>query len=206
VRPGSTVRKGGAFSVYMINPNDVTKFDRTTAELEEFLLFCIFVAGKNAATQAAKLSQFLGACDELHKTPFGYIRWKDEMPDELGSWAMYCGLGQYTRIVGCLRALVQAEPALDLRTCSTDDLERIYGIGPKTSRFFVLHSRPDQQIAVLDTHILKWLRDQGEHAPKRTPTGAMYQKLEQVFLAKARSMNKTSAELDLEIWRELRSG
>jgi hypothetical protein len=38
----------------MIDPNKVTNPARTPAELEEFLLFCLVVAGKNADQQAAK--------------------------------------------------------------------------------------------------------------------------------------------------------
>ena len=33
-------------------------FNRTQSELEDFLLHCIFVAGKKAKTQAEKLAQF----------------------------------------------------------------------------------------------------------------------------------------------------
>ena len=47
------------YCVGMIDPRKVTKFDRTLEELEEFMLFAIVVAGKNAFQQARKLEQFL---------------------------------------------------------------------------------------------------------------------------------------------------
>jgi thermostable 8-oxoguanine DNA glycosylase len=65
----------------------------------------------------------------------------------------------------------------------------------------VLHSRPDQQIAVLDTHILKWLREQGYNVPKATPPKARYTIIEKDFLTECDKAGKTPAELDLEIWK-----
>jgi len=58
----------------MIDPSDVTKFDRTQAELEECLLFAIFVASKKATVQAQKLEQFLGGCTIHGEAPFSFIR------------------------------------------------------------------------------------------------------------------------------------
>ena len=43
----------------MINPYQITNYDRSSSELEEFLLFCIVVAGKTAYIQAQKLEDFL---------------------------------------------------------------------------------------------------------------------------------------------------
>ena len=42
----------------MINPLEVTNYNRTQSELQEFLLFCINVAGK-VAVEAPKLEVFL---------------------------------------------------------------------------------------------------------------------------------------------------
>jgi hypothetical protein len=38
-----------------VDPYNITKYNRTEAELECFLLFCIVVAGKTAYIQARKL-------------------------------------------------------------------------------------------------------------------------------------------------------
>ena len=82
------------------------------------------------------------------------------------------------------------------------DLETIKGIGPKTSRFFLMSSRQGVEYAALDTHILRWMRDQGiENIPKSTPSGKRYLDLEQIYL-KMVPEGKSVGEFDLEIWRE----
>lgn len=89
-----------------------------------------------------------------------------------------------------------------LRSCTVEDLETIRGIGPKTSRFFLLHSRPAQRLAVLDTHILKWLRSQGVLTPATTPPkgSKLYKTLEEKFLELCDSKGWAYAEADLKIW------
>ena len=85
-----------------------------------------------------------------------------------------------------------------------DELVRVKGIGPKTARFFVMHSRRDQKVATLDVHILKWLREQGvERVPSQTPQNEVaYKRLEEKFLKLAKGLGKDPAELDLEIWKK----
>ena len=60
---------------------------------------------------------------------------------------------------------------LDLRTCTREDLMDVYGVGPKTARFFLLHTREFCDEVVLDTHILRWMRERCDvkEAPKNTP-------------------------------------
>ena len=95
---------------------------------------------------------------------------------------------------------------LDLRTCSLDDLLNVYGVGNKTARFFLLHTRQGCDYAVLDTHILAWLRDNGvEDAPKNTPTNSKkYQELEKKFryLSRLRYPYLSDAQIDLLIWSD----
>lgn len=94
---------------------------------------------------------------------------------------------------------------LNLKSCSVDDLENIYGIGPKTARCFLIHSRPNMRFAGLDTHILKYLRGLGYEVPKTTPTGKKYKEIEQIFLNLVDKSGKSVAEFDLEIWRKYSS-
>jgi len=90
-----------------------------------------------------------------------------------------------------------------LRRCTVHDLEAVYGVGPKTARFFLTHSRPDQNFAVLDTHILRWMRvNVDAYAPRATPSGKRYAEVEQDFLAYCAERNVSPAELDLQIWSE----
>lgn len=180
----------------MVDPANITQYDRTDAELEEFLLFCCAVAGKTARQIASALDRFLSEADG---PPFSHVRYL-ALTGQLEARIASSKLGQHYKLTRCFRELVSA--GLDLRECTAQDLESIYGIGPKTSRFFILHSRQNQRIAVLDTHILKWLRRLGHETPTATPTGRKYAQIERVFLEEADKRNMNPADLDLSIWRQ----
>lgn len=180
----------------MIDPYNVTKFDRTDEELEEFLLFCIFVANKPAKRTADVLERFLGGTKE----PFERVK-SYALHHTLGDMLRLVKSGQYTRLERCLTELVMS--GINLKKCSAKDLEEISGIGPKTARYFILHSRPNAKVACLDTHILKFLREQGiENVPKSTPTGKKYRELEKIFIKKANECGKSIADFDLSIWKK----
>ena len=111
-------------------------------------------------------------------------------------------VGQYGRLTkGIMQSL-----DLDLTTCSLEDLLNIHGVGNKTSRFFLLHTRVGGNYAVLDTHILAWLRDHGiENAPKNTPTDSkLYMELEGQFryLSRLEYPYLSDAQIDLLIWSD----
>lgn len=190
----------------MITPTTITNFNRTQAELEEFLLFAILVAGKTAKTQAKKLDQFLmdhpvknGTLNDKKDTPFEFIQRLINL-NMLKLWMMDCKLGQYNRLDKAIRGILHFKGKLD--SVTLEELESIEGIGPKTSRFFLLHSRPNQQLAVLDTHILKYMNEIGYIVPKVTPSDKKkYRKIEEDFLYEAKILRKNPAELDLEIWK-----
>ena len=95
---------------------------------------------------------------------------------------------------------------LDLETCTLDDLLAIHGVGNKTARFFLLHTRQGCDYAVLDTHILAWMRDNGvEDAPNNTPTNSKkYKQLEKKFryLSRLRYPYLSDAQIDLLIWSD----
>ena len=94
---------------------------------------------------------------------------------------------------------------MDLKTCTVEDLELIKGIGPKTARCFLIHSRPNQQLAGLDIHALRYLADQGYQVPKTTPTGKKYKEIEGWFIKEANKAGKDVATFDLEIWNKYRN-
>lgn len=183
----------------MIDPTDVTKFDRTDIELEEYLLFCIAVAGKTAKTQAKLLEAFLVTLRNRYgeKSPFALIK-KSKADGRLLDDLKNSKLGQFNRMVKSFDKATEYEYKLSKITLN--ELETIPGVGPKTSRFFLLHSRKNQAFAVLDTHVLHYMRDQGLTAFKSTPSKKDYAKVEQIFLNHAKTINKTIADLDLEIW------
>lgn len=183
----------------MIDPTDVTKFDRTDAELEEFWLFCICVAGKTAVQMAEKLDTFLNA-SRLYKSssPFQVIR-ELIADDDLEDMLKLTKMGQYTKLV---KAFTQSL-ALNLRTATVADFEAIDGVGAKTARYFLLHTRANQRIACLDTHVVRHMRDLGLTEQKGTPpSGPKYKALEEQFLALADAAKMSPADFDLMIWNK----
>jgi len=192
----------------MIDPTKVTNFQRNPKQLEEFFLFCVAVAGKGAFQQAKKLDAFLSPFLKYGYTPFGVIRTLD-MDGTLEKFLQEAKIGQYDRIASAYRAAAHFFHYDDdndryhpLSQVHIKYLECIRGVGMKTARFFVMHSRPNQPLACLDTHILAWLRDKGHNAPKSTPNGKKYLELEKIFLEYARSRSMSPADLDLQIWNE----
>jgi thermostable 8-oxoguanine DNA glycosylase len=180
----------------MIDPFDITKYDRTDAELEEFFLFCLVVAGKTATTQAGLLDGMLASV--FGSSPFDKIR-RLIRNDHLMEALKQSRLGQYSRLHNAMVDAVQ----LDLRNCNVSDLEAVRGCGPKTARMFLMHSRPQQRLAAIDTHILKHLASASVKVPKATPpAGPSYRRLEEDFLRLADEANMDVAEYDLMIWKK----
>jgi 3-methyladenine DNA glycosylase/8-oxoguanine DNA glycosylase len=181
-----------------INPTKITNFERSDAELQAFWLFCIFVAGKNADRAGRCVGKLLSHSQAQYpNTPFSYLA-------SLGETGIHNVLvchrvGQYARIT---RAILESL-SLDLRDASAEELQGVFGVGPKTARFFILHSRRSVNVAVLDTHILRWMREHGiEDAPKSTPPRAKYAHFESLFLCLANVYfpHLSTAEVDLLIW------
>ena len=122
-------------------------------------------------------------------------------PEQLAERLKAAGLGCYNLKGRGFHTITKM--GLDLRTCTAEDLERCPGIGLKTSRFFILHTRRAARVACLDTHILRWLSDLGYKAPKVTPNSKkVYRELEAIFLGLARKKRMSPARLDLAIWRK----
>jgi len=183
----------------MITPTTITNYNRTEEELEEFLMFAILVAGKGAEQQARKLDEFLKRCmwEQIDK-PFAHI----EFLNKNGWLEIHMKefkLGQYKRIGHAFTEILKFKGRL--KTVTIEELESISGIGSKTARFFILHSRPDAKVAVLDTHILKWMSEKGYKVPKATPAKKKYAEIEKLFLTEAINHQMTPADLDLTIWK-----
>ena len=185
-----------------INPKKITDFNRTKADLELFAVFAVCVAGKNAQQTADKVNDNFRdvATPTKQLTPFEAIKNLVNIKVFVAYLKM-AKMGQYRRIYRALRDLV--ESGIDLKTCTVEELEAIHGIGPKTSRFIIMHSRPNQRLATLDTHILRWMRDQGIEAPKATPQSKkLYKELEDKFLTLCDKRAILPSQLDLKIWKQ----
>ena len=185
-----------------INPKKITDFNRTKADLELFAIFAVCVAGKKAQQTADKVNDHFRDTETPTKrlTPFETIKSLVKIR-VFGAYLQMAKVGQYKRIYRALRDL--AESGIDLKTCTVEDLEAIHGIGPKTSRFIIMHSRPKQRLATLDTHILRWMRDQGIDTPKATPQSRkLYKELEDKFLTLCDKCAILPSQLDLKIWKQ----
>lgn len=192
---------------YKIDPFNITDYDRSDKDLELFLLFCIVVAGKTAYIQADKLDLFLISIrDRLmmpeNISPFQIIKSADQHGILLQE-IQKAKLGQYTKIYKAFKYI--SDNKFDLKNTTTDDLEKIPGVGMKSSRFFLLHSDKTykDRIAILDTHILKFIKENiDDRAPKSTPTiRVTYKYWEDLFLYWCQCNNKNVADFDLDIWK-----
>lgn len=190
----------------MIDPNDVTNPARSAAELEEFLLFCVVVAGKNADQQSAKLERFLSG-----RSPFAHVR-KSHRAGMLLSRLREARLGKYSLLSRSFSEL--AHSGADLSSATWEELTRFPGIGIKTAKFFVLHSRPAQMHGVLDTHVLAWMRERwdgtGAPVPRHSPQDPRaYRFWETVYFGMVCALRQGTgpidwARFDLDLWRERR--
>jgi hypothetical protein len=183
----------------IVHPHAVTDYNRTPDALACFILFAVAVAGKASKVQAPKVGAFVAAL----RADLGVSHWNAltmiaAISDaDLRARLEAVRLGQYTRITRTYRAL--AGLGDDLSGVSLEALQAACGL--KTSRFFLLHSRPGVRVAVLDTHILAWLREQGHAAPKSTPQSpASYARLERLFLRLCDEQGLSPAAFDLAIW------
>ena len=183
----------------MIN-NDIN-YNRTDEELEQFLFFCICVAGKNGDLTCKQVNQFFDE-HNANERPFEAVNeliYEDRFKEELAQH----GFGQFHRLQRCISEIIRT--GLDLRECSIEELEAIHGIGPKTARMFVMFNRPKVKAAILDVHVLRWLRSHRIRAPKQTPSDRkVYHRLEHEFLNLAKRLKKNPAKLDLQIWKSRR--
>ena len=182
------------------------------ADLEEFLLFSIAVAGHNAASTASALARLLESLrwPSHFDTPFaaicGFLPW--DLVTRRQKFLAYemrkAGMGCYER--NSTSFIQVSYRNFDLRTCSIDELQLVYGIGPKTSRFFITYTRPEEadNYAILDRHILKWMRHTlAIPVPMSTPQSTgRYAELEQLFIQEANERGMLARDLDTQIWKE----
>ena len=189
----------------MIDPLNITNFSRNKAELEAFLIFAICVAGKKSKEVAPKVVNFINSLvdqDDRQINPFEgiYLLFcSDLLEDSIREHR----LGKYNDLI---KAFWDISIMLNnrLNKCNLNELQSCHGIGPKTARFFLLHSRPNQKYVVLDTHILKWVREEiRSDAPKATPTSdKTYREWEDIVIRHLRNKGVTNfAEFDLNKWK-----
>lgn len=188
----------------MVDPINMTQYSLNDEQLEECILFCIGVAGKPALTTARLLENLLQTAHaRREKTtwmkPFQALR-KYKTVDSMVALLKASRFGCFTLKGKGFHFM--ANSGFNLQNCTAEQLYECPGVSLKTAKFFVLHTRRDQEIACLDTHVLKWFRVLGyKNVPKGSPQShKVYQKWEDVFLAECKKHEMKAADLDLEIW------
>lgn len=178
-----------------IDSKNITDFNASNGKLESMVIFWILAAGKTAKGAERILSNLLTDDTQL---PFEQLKHFSLI--QLSKKLKKLGCGCFNAKSRSIYEIVNSN--LNLRKCSVDDLDDIYGIGMKTSRCFVLHSRKNAKYSGLDTHILKFLNAYGiNDVPKSTPSSKkQYLRLENIFLHICKRERKSPAKLDLEIW------
>jgi thermostable 8-oxoguanine DNA glycosylase len=194
----------------LINPNDVEDFNRTILEKEAFFFFTIFVAGKTAKTIAPKAQSFhqdlinllLFRLTEEQVIENGIIKLIDFLSINDVMEVLYTNkVGKYSVLKKLFIEL--KERKIDLNSITIDELESLSGIGKKTSRYFMLYTFKDAgDIAILDRHVLTFLKQKGYEVPDNTPSGKQYDNIEKIFLKEfEKSGYKSLTEFDLDIWK-----
>jgi len=187
----------------MIDPKKVTKYDRNQYQLQEFLLYCIMVAGKKSEIETRKLDKFLSGA-----SPFKLIRkllksssviCMDGLMDHLSKNKIAPYKQRHNSFVDAVTLLPD-----DLSEVTLDDLMQVRGISTKTSRFFLTHSREDFDEPVLDTHILRFLKDKGhDNIPASTPQNPkVYAQVADLFRGWAIFEGMSVTDYDLMIWKQ----
>jgi thermostable 8-oxoguanine DNA glycosylase len=179
----------------------VTNFHRTEAELQAFWLFSLLTANFKATHAHRSLVKLLS--DVPGEMPFDRIK-TIIAQGQLENRVRNSGHRFPTKTIRSLQDTIALydRGQLNLRTATVEDLKKIHGCAEKTSRFFILHSRANQQLAVLDVHILNWLRHLGfSKVPQLTPTGRLYRHFETIFLKIAERLDMSVSDLDFSIWQ-----
>jgi len=147
-------------------------------------------------------------------SPFNQVRDRMGMHtrrDLMMQWVALAKTGQYNRVEAAFRGIVKMADVSndDPRAWDLDWLEEIPGIGPKTARWFFGLCHAEARVAAIDTHVLKFLADNGVPSARRKgtpPAGAIYRKLEAAFLARADSLGLRPTDLDTVVWAVYRNG
>jgi thermostable 8-oxoguanine DNA glycosylase len=191
------------------DPGCATAFDRDDEALQLFWLFCILVPGKSATQASVALNRLLKTCSGfpltwlLNKDHFGVdcCRFTGGKTSDMTRAIEDCGIGQYRRITTAVRD----SAVLDLSGSPLEVFTLVRGVGPKTARFFLLHSRENSEVAVLDTHIMAWIREWHSDAPYPVPKNR-YEEWESVVIDKMRDLwpEQSLATSDLSIWNQRR--
>ena len=203
----SKAKPGTIYSPFCANESEYIK--------QKFLFTALCVAGKNAKVQQQKVDAF---CYNLARQNAGdsvpIFELLSAIPQERRAEAVdrelrAVKLGQYSRLVAAITQLCNWY--LNDNNCfnvvDREALVLVPGIGMKTASFYLLNTRAHCVCAVLDTHILRWLRNYRNYrnAPTVTPGDVYLYKLwESVYFGEMFKEGYTTADVamfDLQLWK-----
>ena len=199
---------GTVYSPFCANESDYIK--------QKFLFTAICVAGKTAVVQQKKVDTFCeNVCRWNGGKPEPVFNLLSSIPiqkltEALSRELRVVRMGQYTRLIKTIEYLCALcrQDASCLNTIGREELIQCPGVGMKTASFYLLNTRPGVLCAVLDTHILRWLREKRGYtaAPSASPIDvADYKLWEAVYFGemfKDGYAVKDIAEFDLALWKQ----
>lgn len=189
----------------MITPTAITNYKRCPMELLEFAIFAACVAGKDSDQTAKKVNALWN--DRGFRTTLSI---QFQFPPETDTqYALYVRLirqhlvdhkmGQYDRLSRVIFFFNQFSERLN--TVLFNSLVNFKGIGPKTAAFFLLHSRQNADMPVIDTHICKYMADKGIEMKVTSSLTKYLANAEIVkFWMQHDFPHMTLAEADLYLW------
>lgn len=190
--------------IYVDPFNIIQKENEDLCYKQSFLLFTVAVAGKTASVTSKKINNVISdIMDDKRGDIFNTIKDKYEKNDYLGFYLILKKhkTGKYNTIVNFIKDYNKSN--IDLNNCSVSELESLSGIGKKSSRYYLLYNNKNKEdYAVLDTHILRFMKRFGIETPKITPTGKKYDELEKNYLDIYHKSGfiGTLQEFDYKIW------
>jgi len=169
--------------------------ERGKQELQTLLIFSIMVAGKTAKVIEKQCYDFFV---QFRVHPFETIQniiENNVLDSELrkARTGQYAKFGQYAKLFNAFHEVVK----LDVNNITLEELENIKGVGKKTSRYFLMYAFDRKDIAAIDTHIEKWLREQEYQSSSKKEE---YEFFERAFLEEAYKRNMEPKDLDKDIW------
>jgi|SRR5262245_22128702 len=178
----------------LVEPTRLTNYQRSSDELEALVIYSVMAWGREASRAQRAVSVLLDHCP-AGASPFDRIR-AALAAGTLRAAIESTRIGDYAKRTRALVRAVEHDP----RTVDVDTLSSCVGL--KSARLVILHSRADASCAVLDRHVLAYLRDLGYHVPERdTPRNPRrYATLERYVLAECQRQGRHPAELDLTTW------
>jgi hypothetical protein len=180
-----------------VDPFNLPSEPMSQGQLQYWILFSIAVAGKGAKVTEQKMVAFLEDEGRPLLSPFGIVKLYIERGQLLSKLKKH-KLGKYKLLDAGFREAIE----LDLDNLNVEKLDAVTGIGPKSARMIMMYGFPDQkEYAVLDTHVLKWLKAHGYDVPNATPDGKTYDRLEKIVLEEAAKHKMTARQFDTYVWQ-----